>query len=223
MTHSAKRAKILTPDQLQHLLHYIAGASQDPLRDYVTVLLSFKAGLRAQEIAGLDWADVTDAMGKVGQVRSDGMVVFTVPGDIAKKGDARVVPLHPVLHGALEHLQQQLGPAKTRGHLPVIQSKRTVLEVVYDGTASRVEWVPEWRMTPNALQRYLGRLYAHAGLQDCTSHSGRRTFVTAAVRAAGDHGCTLFDVQRIVGHKDAETTEAYVEVSPNIDKLVRAI
>lgn len=206
MSKAAKRAKILTAEQLQHLLHYIVGRSKDPLRDYVIVLLSFKAGLRAQEIAGLDWADVTDATGKVGQVRHDGMVVFTVPADIAKKGEERVVPMHPSLQGALEHLQDALGPANTRAQLPVVRGL---------GRHARV--------LPNALVQYLSRLYTQAGFHGCSSHSGRRTFVTAAARMANQYGCSLRDVQAIVGHKDIETTEAYVEVSPNIDKLVRAV
>jgi site-specific recombinase XerD len=41
-----------------------AGVTPTVLRDRVMVLLSFKAGLRAKEIAELTWSMVTDASGE---------------------------------------------------------------------------------------------------------------------------------------------------------------
>jgi len=60
-----KQAKTLTPKQTQRLLDHV-GHTRYPDRNRVIVLLSFKAGLRAVEIAGLRWSVVTDASGELG-------------------------------------------------------------------------------------------------------------------------------------------------------------
>ena len=51
-----KRAKTLTPDQLTKFLGRVSETSRNPKADLAIFLLSFRAGLRAQEIAGLEWA-----------------------------------------------------------------------------------------------------------------------------------------------------------------------
>ena len=59
-----KQAKVVTPQMLRRMLRKV---SKSPLhaRDQTMILLSVKAGLRACEIAGLDWSMVLDAQGKV--------------------------------------------------------------------------------------------------------------------------------------------------------------
>lgn len=198
---ATKQAKTLTSEQVNRVLGYLDQRSKHPIRDVVGVLLSFKAGLRVAEIAGLRWRDVTDAFG---ELRAD---AFEVPDNIAKKGSGRAVPMHPTLHAAL--LWLRLGTendAWLEPDQPILRS--------LDGLG---------QINPNSLQRYFGRLYAHLGLQGCSSHSGRRSFLTAAARAANTHGCSLRDVQRLAGHRDIETTERYVEASKTIRDLVVSI
>ena len=55
------------------------------------ILLSVKAGLRACEIAGLDWSMVLDAQGRVSGT-------IHVRDVIAKKRGGRRIPMHPDLH-----------------------------------------------------------------------------------------------------------------------------
>ena len=59
-----KQAKVVTPPMLKRMLRRVA-RSPFPARDRVMILLSVKAGLRACEIAGLDWSMVLDAQGRV--------------------------------------------------------------------------------------------------------------------------------------------------------------
>jgi hypothetical protein len=71
--------------------------SSFPARDRAMILLSIKAGLRACEIAGLDWSMVLDAQGRVSGT-------INVRDVIAKKRGGRRIPMHPDLRCALEHL-----------------------------------------------------------------------------------------------------------------------
>ena len=59
-----KQAKVVTPPMLKRMLRRVSRSSF-PARDRAMILLSIKAGLRACEIAGLDWSMVLDAQGRV--------------------------------------------------------------------------------------------------------------------------------------------------------------
>lgn len=194
------RAKTLTTEQFSKVLQIVAEHSHHPLRDYAVLLLSFRAGLRVAEIAGLNWQDVTDVMG---EVREDAL---EVPARCAKNGRARTVPMHPALRATLIHLRASMLPEHARPLCPIVRSA--------DNTT---------RICANTLQRYLGRLYASMGLNGVSSHSGRRTFITALARRANEYGCSLKDVQRIAGHADLSTTEVYIDVSEGAGRLVSSL
>ena len=78
------------------MLEYAAQTRQ-PKRDTVIVLLSVKAGLRACEIAGLQWSMVMTDNGEIGDV-------IDIRSAIAKKGSGRRIPMHPSLKRALADL-----------------------------------------------------------------------------------------------------------------------
>lgn len=195
-----RRAKTLTTEQLNRVLQIVAQHSHHQMRDYAVLMLSFRAGLRVGEIAGLNWEDVTDVHG---EVRQDAL---EVPARCAKKGKARTVPMHPALYAALVNLKRHMLPEHTRGLCPIIRSadNRT-------------------RIDANTLQRYVSRLFKSMALDGVTSHSGRRTFITELARTANQHGCSLRDVQRIAGHEDLETTEVYIDPSAAVGKLVASL
>ena len=91
-----KQAKVVTPPMLKRMLRRVSRSSF-PARDRALVLLSVKAGLRACEIAGLDWSMVLDAQGRVSGT-------IHVRDVIAKKRGGRRIPMHPDLRRALERL-----------------------------------------------------------------------------------------------------------------------
>ena len=62
---SGRRAKVLSDQQIEDLLVYTS-TTRNPERNRVIVLLSIKAGLRADEIAKLTWDMVLDPTGEVG-------------------------------------------------------------------------------------------------------------------------------------------------------------
>lgn len=203
-----KRAQTLTDRQFAYLVSWVSQRPQ-PTRSRVMLMLSYKAGLRAQEIAGLDWGDVLDAVGNVGKSRTtfvDDMPIESryifVPGDIAKYGRERYIPLHGDLKAALE-AQKALVPRAKKSH-PVVLSADLQ------------------RMTPDAVRKWFERVYEGAGLEGCSSHSGRRTLITKLAQAANTRHCSLKDVQAIAGHAHIMTTEKYIELSPFIGNLIEA-
>jgi len=55
--------------------------------------------------------------------------------------------------------------------------------------------------------------YSEIGLSGCSSHSGRRTFITTAARKIGLVGGSIHDVQKLAGHQSLQTTERYIDTS----------
>jgi len=158
-----------------------AGTTRRPLRNKVMVLLSAKAGLRAGEIAHLTWDMVTNPSGDIG-------TIIELPDHAAKKGSGRKVPLHGDLRRALTELR-----AVTQGTGPVIASERG------------------GPMAPQSIVVWFANAYRLIGLDGCSSHSGRRTFITRAARLAHHAGGSLRDVQLWAGHRSIQTTQRYID------------
>ena len=180
-----KQAKVLSPGDLRRLLS-VARRGRQPDRDRVIVLLAMRAGLRACEIAGLTWAMVLDANGRMSSM-------IEVRGVIAKRGSGRRVPMHPELARALLTLRTRLPPAESAPEATVLRSLK--------GGALRANSVVNWFILKTRA----------AGLDGCSSHSGRRTFITNAARAAHRAGASLRDVQMLAGHRSIETTQGYID------------
>ena len=88
-----KQANVLTPSMLKRMLVH-ASHSSFPERDRAMILLSAKAGLRACEIAGLDWSMVLDADGRklAKSTQSTALRELRVRGE-SPKGIRRMVGL----------------------------------------------------------------------------------------------------------------------------------
>lgn len=175
-------ARVLEPVDVHRLMTHAARRRHN-LRDKTVILLSFKAGLRACEIAGLTWQMV---------LRTDGRIAdhLSISKHIAKYGSGRRVPLHSDLQDALAKLHRAIGKPKEGA---VIQSERG------------------GHMTARSIVNWFHRTYAELGLDGCSSHSGRRTFITRSARIIAKVGGSLRDVQELAGHRALSTTERYIE------------
>lgn len=68
-------------------------------------------------------------------------------------------------------------------------------------------------LRPSSGVNWFYRLYRYIGLNGCSSHSGRRTFITNAVRLVFKAGGSLRDVQQLAGHRSIDQTQAYIDGS----------
>jgi len=66
-------------------------------------------------------------------------------------------------------------------------------------------------MKANSIVNWFVSLYAEIGADGCSSHSGRRTFITHAARNAHRAGASLRDVQMLAGHNSIEVTQGYID------------
>jgi integrase len=155
--------------------------TRHPIRNRVIVLLSAKAGLRAGEIAGLTWDMVLAASGEIGHT-------IELRDCAAKKGGGRLIPIHSNLVHALSAWRQA-----TAGSGHVVRSERG------------------GPMTALSIVIWFKKAYQYVGLEGCSSHSGRRTFITRAARLVHHAGGSLRDVQLLAGHRSIQTTQRYID------------
>jgi integrase len=124
---------------------------------------------------------VLDPSGQVGST-------VNIHDKIAKKRGGRSIPIHPDLRQTLVEARRLCC-----GQGPVIRSER--------GGA----------MTPMSIVVWFNRTFSALGFEGCSSHSGRRTFITRAARVVHNAGGSLRDVQLLAGHRSIQTTQRYIE------------
>lgn len=165
-----------------------------PTRDRTILLLSVKAGLRAAEIAGLTWSMILDASGRLNDE-------IALSDHIAKRGSGRMIPIHFDLRTVLIKLRRQSG---SEGH--VIKSERGE------------------RLSAGSIVNWFRAHYESVGLIGCSSHSGRRTFITLAARRVSRAGGSLRDVSQLAGHRSVSMTQRYIDACPIAQRrLVRLL
>ena len=76
------------------------------------------------------------------------------------------------------------------------------------------------RTSAQAIVNLFQRWYRNLGLIGCSSHSGRRTFITNAARKISTVGGSLRDVQHLAGHSSLQTTQRYIEGDSEARKRV---
>jgi integrase len=188
-----KQAKILNRQQIDALLHYV-GRRRNGLRNQVIVLLSVRAGLRAKEIASLKWNMIVGADGEVGD--------YIHLTDEASKGrSGRVIPINKQLRALLIDAYG-IAKADPRRSTYVVFTERST------------------RTSAQAVVNLFQRWYRDLGLVGCSSHSGRRTFITNAARKISTVGGSLRDVQHLAGHSSLQTTQRYIEGDSEARKRV---
>lgn len=174
-------------------LLFFADTTRHPVRNRAIVLLSVKAGLRAAEISNLTWDMVATPQREIGQL-------LELHDAAAKKRHGRRIPIHKALRDALIALKE-LSPTSTF----VICSERG------------------GKMAPISIVIWFARAFSTLGLSGCSSHSGRRTFITRAARSVHQVGGSLRDVQLLAGHSSIQTTQRYIDGDSDAQRKLVAL
>ena len=190
-----KQAKTLTNKQIDSVLDYLS-RSRSPNRNQAIFLLSVKAGLRAKEIASLRWEMLLNSDG----ILSD---YLALPNNASKGRSGRQIPLNRQLKETLLDLFERESGRKdfdTKDFLVRTQrSKQTSSQAVINMFAS-------W--------------YRDLGMIGCSSHSGRRTFISNTARKISTVGGSLRDIQALAGHSNLQTTQRYIECDSESQRKV---
>ncbi len=144
------KAKTLSKIELERTL-----ARCDPMMA-VAVLLTHRAGLRAMEVAALDWSMVTDASGNPADV-----IDLPNVATKARTGAGRLPISSDLARALLRWSAMRRHP--TRG--PVICGVKCEA------------------ISADAMRLRFRAIYRKAGLQGATSHSGRRNFATTLAKS----------------------------------------
>ena len=179
-----KQAKTINQEVVADILRYL-NTTRYPIRNKLIFLLSERGGLRAKEIASITWSMVEDAQENL-------TAEIILPNSASKgKDGGRVIPMAKELRKAME--KHKNNSKNTEPHHRIIQTER----------ASKTSA----QMIVNIFQKW----YADRGYDGCSSHSGRRTFITNAARKITSVGGSLKDVQDLAGHSSLQTTQRYIE------------
>src|SRR6201996_8280907 len=176
---------MLTKGQADAMLAYLS-TTRHPARNRLIFLLSAKAGLRAKEIARLTWWMTNDSQGEIGRA-------ICLQDSASKGRSGRMIPMSEELRTALIEYRETVPHAGPF----VISTERSL------------------QTSPQAIVNMFQRWYRHLGFVGCSSHSGRRTFITNIARRISTVGGSLRDVQALAGHSNLRTTQRYIDENPD--------
>jgi integrase/recombinase XerD len=178
-----KQAKTLTYSELKRVIA-IAQAGHHAERNKLALLLSYYAGLRVKEIAALKIGDVYTGSGEVRRM-------IALSADQTKGSKGRTIAINTKLSEALRTYWHAMNLKTAKRTDPLLRSQK--------GGA----------FSANSLCQLFLRLYALAGIDGASSHSGRRTFITNLAHK----GVSAKVLMALAGHKHLSTTQRYIEVN----------
>lgn len=186
-----KQAKTLTKHQQTAMLSYLE-TTRHADRNKLIFLLSVRAGLRAKEIAAITWGMVTDAEGSITDC-------IKLENKASKGRSGGVIWMNKELKQAL---------CNYRNGKEVTSSDR-IIRTERSGAVSA-------QVIINMFYSW----YKKLGFDGCSSHSGRRTFITNAARKISTVGGSIRDVQMLARHSSLQMTQRYIEADVEAQKKV---
>ncbi len=183
-----KKAPILTQTQFKFAVAS-ARAHEQGLRNVALLYFSAALGLRAKEMSHLLVRDVLTTDGKV----KDEVLLTRAT---TKGGKQRLIYLtnKEVRRALISYLDERR--AADAG--PLQPASALFLSRKGGG------------FSPNTMQMLFKRMYRAAGLDQASSHSGRRTFATSLI----ERGVDIKAVSSLMGHSTVAMTARYVDDNP---------
>ena len=178
------QAATLTQQQLHCVLQH-ALSKRHSTRNRAILLTTHWSGMRVGEVAALTYGDV---------VAVDGVIKTEVrlTPEQTKGARARVVLLPERLRGELAMYVAKF-PARSPKQ-PLFYTQRSA------------------GFHANTLTHIVNSLYKGAGLDDCSSHSGRRSFITNLA----ERGVGARVLMQLAGHQNLATTQRYIDIKPSM-------
>lgn len=193
-----KQSKTLNENQIKYMTDYLSKTTYS-VRNLTVFLLSIKGGLRSKEIANLKWNMVLNSDGEIGDT-------INLTNDSSKgKNGGRIIPLNKQLKEQLKtwyYLRRTDGWLKDITDSYVINSQRSN------------------NVKPQTIVNDFQKWYKNCGFIGCSSHSGRRTFITNLSKKISLVGGSLKDVMELAGHKHLQTTQLYIQGDEDCKKKV---
>ena len=193
-----KQAKILSKQQIEMIADYLL-SNRNGIRNLAIFLLSVKAGLRAKEIASLRWCMILTSDGTLAEE------IHLTNNASKGTGGGRVIPMNKHLRQALINLFDE----EVKNN-PVFDAHKNFV----------VRTERQSSTTPQAIVNQFSGWYKTFGLVGCSSHSGRRTFITNTARKISTVGGSLKDIQALAGHSSLQTTQRYIDENKDAKRRV---
>ena len=186
-----KQSPVLNETQVKKLLNSTK-MTRHSERNRLIVVLSYYVGLRSCEISSLTVGDVLDGDGNVKET-------VILKSHQTKGNKSNSIYLSDFVRNEISKYFEKHSELKKVRSFKLIRSQKG------EGFSS---------MT---IQHLFKNLYRSIGLYDCSSHSGRRTFITTL----SERGISVRVIQELARHSDLSTTQRYIDVS--VDKLKNAV
>ena len=186
-----KQSPVLTEKQVKRVLNSSKMTKYGD-RNRLVMVLSYYVGLRSCEICSLTVGDVIDGEGNVKKQ-------VILKSHQTKGSKCNSIYFSGFVRDEIGTYLLKYSDLKERTTERLIQSQKG------------------GGFTSQTLQNLFKHLYKSVGLDDCSSHSGRRTFITTL----SERGVSVRVIQELARHSDLGTTQRYIDVS--VDKLKNAV
>lgn len=181
----AKQAKVLNRSEFKRLIG-AAERSRHAVRNKTMIYVSYYAGARACEIAGLR---VCDVVGENGEILS----VITLSAEQTKGSKrGRMFVSKKLARYLKEYLQENDNLMNERKNALFRTQKRS-------------------HFSAQTVVNLFAKLYEEAFVSGASSHSGRRTFITKLA----DKAVNPRVIQELARHSNLNTTMRYIDVNEN--------
>ncbi len=180
------QAKTFTQAELDQVLRYVS-TKKFAVRDRAMILTSFWSGMRVGEIANLKMGDV---LNENGSIKSE----IRLSAAQTKGDQARTVFI----------------PNKLRDEFAAYLKTRMInnADIPFFHTNNRLGF------SPNCLCQWFYWSYKRAGINNASSHSGRRTFITNLA----NKGVGVRVLASLAGHKSIAVTQQYIDTNDDIKR-----
>jgi integrase/recombinase XerD len=191
-----KQARTLNDKELNLLLLYTSTRKYAE-RDRCMLLLTYWGGMRIGEVAA---TKIKDVLANDGTIKQE----INLTAEQTKGKYARTVVLNDKLRKELMN------------YLLTRFDKTELIALTYSTTKEKPLFITQKSdgFSANTACYHFHMLYKHAGLEGCSSHSGRRSYLTEL----SSKSVPLKVLMDLVGHRQAQTTMRYINVTSDMKK-----